>query len=90
MMRSGSFSPLPLEEMAGTILEPLDLTDEEIDKIIEEWCSHDFEIGQVTRCLAKLQRIAFEYITKREGYWEEYKAKFSRRASPGIALQEEK
>ena len=89
-MPSPSFSPLPMEEMAGEILKPLDLTDEEIDKIIEEWCSYDFEIGQVTRSLTKLQRIAFEYIMKREGYWGEYKAQFSCRASQdGIALQEE-
>ena len=68
-----------LERTAGVILEPLDLSSEEIDEIIQEWCLCDFEVGQTTRSLAKLQRIACEFIMKREGDWEKYRQEFSRR-----------
>jgi len=76
--------------MAETILGPLELSDDEIDAIVEEWCSYDFEIGQVTRALAKLQRIAFEYLLKRGGNWDDYRSQFSERPAPiGFALAEE-
>jgi len=66
------------------------LSNEEINTIVEEWCSYDFEVGQTTRCLAKLQRIACEYLMKREGTWKEYRQQFSRRTLPeGIALKVE-
>lgn len=84
-----SASPLnqSIEEQAGVILESLDLEDEEINQIIEEWCSYDFEVGQVARMLTKLQRIAFEYLLKRDKLWGEYKHQFKTRPKiDGIAL----
>lgn len=76
-----------IQDQAGIILESLDLEDEEINQIIEEWCSYDFEVGQVTRCLAKLQRIAFEYLLKRDKLWGEYKHQYKTRPEvDGIAL----
>ena len=76
-----------IQHQAGLILQSLDLEDEEINKIVEEWCSYDFEVGQVTRCLAKLQRIAFEYLLKRDKLWGEYKHQIKTRPKPdGIAL----
>lgn len=81
----GDYSPL--EEQAGLILESLELEDEEINQIVEEWCSYDFEVGQMTRCLTKLQRIAFEHLLKRDNLWGEYKNQFKTRPNPdGIAL----
>jgi len=89
MTRSGSPLDKTIEEMAGVILQPLDLGDDEISAIVEEWCSFDFEEGQATRCLAKLQRIAFEYLLKRSGNWEDYLEQFSGGSAPlGIALAE--
>ena len=62
-----------IAEQAEVILGSLDLSDSEINDIVEEWCSHDIEYGQMTRMLAKLQRIAFEYILKREGLYSGYR-----------------
>jgi len=70
-----SFSPMDMtiEHMAGIILENLPLDDDEINALVEEWNKYDFEIGQVNRMLAKLQRLAHDYLLKREGYWDEYR-----------------
>ena len=75
MMRSAPDNPLDrhIAEQAETILGALDLSDSEINDIVEEWCSHDIEYGQLTRMLAKLQRIAFEYILKRDGLYSGYR-----------------
>jgi len=76
-----------IQEHAEVILGSLDLEDEEINKIVEEWCSCDFEIGQMTRCLTKLQRIAFEYLLKRDNLWGDYRRQLKNRTKPdGIAL----
>jgi hypothetical protein len=89
MTHSDRFSS-EIQKQAELILEPLDLNDDEINDIVEEWCSYDFEIGQVTRCLAKLQRIAFEHLVKRSGAWKDYRGQFKDRPpSPGYALQEQ-
>lgn len=92
MTRSEGFSPLDrsLEDMASVILGSLELSDNEINAIIEEWCSYDFEVGQITRALAKLQRMAFEYLLKRDGGWKEYRSQFSNRdVHDGFALAED-
>lgn len=87
LTRSANPLAQSIEERAGVILESLDLEDEEINQIIEEWCSYDFEVGQVTRMLTKLQRIAFEYLLKRDKLWGEYKHQFKTRPKiDGIAL----
>jgi hypothetical protein len=79
-----------IQQQAELILEPLDLSDDEVNAIVEEWCSYDFEIGQVTRCLAKLQRIAFEHKVKSDGAWKGYRNQFKNRPpSPGYALRVE-
>ena len=88
-MRSGQYSPLDqtIDSMAGRILEPFDFTDDEINDIVKEWCSYDFEIGQVVRCLTKLQRIVFERVLKRNKLWDEYKHQFKNRPkNDGVAL----
>lgn len=63
-----------LAEEAELILGNFELNDDEINLLIKEWSSYEFEIGRWERCLAKLQRLAFEYVTWREGYWPEYRA----------------
>jgi hypothetical protein len=75
MTRSDLGDPIDrhIAEQAEIILGPLDLADGEINDIIEEWCSHDIEYGHVTRMLAKLQRIAFEYILRRDGLYSNYR-----------------
>ena len=89
LTHSDHVSPIDrsIQDQAELILSSLDLEDEEINIIVEEWCSYDFEVGQVTRMLAKLQRIAFEYLLKRDKLWGEYKRRFKTRPKPdGIAL----
>jgi hypothetical protein len=71
-----------IAEDAEVILGAMDLSDAEINDIVEEWCSCDIEYGQVTRMLAKLQRIAFEYILKRDGLFSDYKDQMHLRDIP--------
>ena len=59
---------------AELILGNFDLDDDEVNLLIKEWTSRDYETGKVIRCLTKLQRLAFEYVTWREGYWMEYRS----------------
>ena len=63
---------------AEVSLSNYDLTDDEVNSVVQEWSAHTFKPGDIDMALAKLEMIAAERVLRKHGLYDSHRASMLR------------